>query len=152
VVVVGEGAVAVVAPVLLHERGVVVFDAGVDGRHDDAGAVVAHVPDLGRVDVLDAPCGVGGFDVGRDGLDDLVFGGLDDADDLVGGDDVGEEFGVAGDLDGGGGPEGLVVRAGRFEDGDDVGLGSRGEVLGGLDRGRSLVGLVVGAEGGLVVG
>jgi hypothetical protein len=55
VVVVGEAAVAVVAAVLVDERGVGEVDAGVDAGDDDALAEDALVPRAGRADLLDAP-------------------------------------------------------------------------------------------------
>ncbi len=162
----GEGPVAVVAAVLLDERGVVVLDAGVDRGDDDALAVDALGPQLGGADVLEVPRGpllarlglLGperaglALAVGRDRFDVVVFGRLDDGLDLVERDELLQEGGVGGDLDGRRAPERLVFGARRFERVDDVGLALLGVGDGGLDGGLALLLLLVGGEGVAPVG
>jgi hypothetical protein len=104
VVVVGEGAVAVVAAVLLHECGMVVLDAGVDaGDHDAFAGDAELIPDAGGVDVLDAPNGGGRGEVGLgrfDRFDGIHSGRVADHGDLVECGDSLEQVDAAGHFDG----------------------------------------------------
>src|SRR5690606_30757438 len=115
VVVVGEGAITVVAAVVVHQSGVVVLRTGVDAADHDALPADAEVgPDVVGIDVADAPIHGGGC---HDRLVPLQLGDLDlegRVDALhsgVRGKRSDEGLVPAGDSDRVGGPERLVVDA-----------------------------------------
>src|SRR5690606_21869381 len=160
VVVVGEGAVAVVAPVPVHERGVVVLHARIDGGDDDALAVDALGPQFGGADLFEVPrrvvlrrfgpLGPRGrglaLALGGDRRDVAVFGRFDDGLDLVESGELFEQSGVGDGPDRRRGPERLVFGARGFERFDHVGLAVFGVGVGGLDGGAALLLLLVGGE------
>src|SRR5690606_28738548 len=137
VVVVGEGAVAVAAAVVVHERWVVVLHTGVDVGDGDALAGDAHVPDVVGVDVGDTPLDGVRPDVGRrhpgDRLHERVHDGLAALQDVPALRELARQLeGAVVDEDRVGDPARRVVDAGRLEGLDGVGLRGRrrgGELL-----------------------